>query len=388
MKKISKLRTKQMNTVDYEWVYITNYIYHADLRNDKISTLRKLEHIQLPRHRPFFLLNSAFKKFVRNEDLSDIKKEIFQIASLLLKNASIVVRSAPFRFDTVTTRMQPIYSGIQSGKALLDAVLDIYRQMVDRGWTGSNDQILALIIHRFVASISSGTIAPLYQNGKVCFYIDAIWGIWEGIQIYPHDSYLVEFDLKIVSKEIREKSKYIDNDWRIKRVPNGSTSQVLDDKLIARLCVYFKRLVEQYGFHRVEFMIKEDGSPLLWHAQPIDAFHNYLSISHKIEPLVTFKKTGNEIIHFEGRLLPIFDYSKVKTSGKTALLVGSSYDRTWFMENMATIAASCKKYNMPVINIGSRLSHIAIQLKENGIKVYNAVHQPLDIGETYIIYSN
>lgn len=145
-----------------------------------------------------------------------------------------------------------------------------------------------------------GCITPTLDN-KDCFLIEYILGNDEGVQSFPHDSYLVDFKKgKIIKKQIEEKTEYLQATtqfgYETLAVPDKyKNKQLLTDEIIIEISKYYHKFFNNFGQHRLEFALQEEGV-FFRECIPYKEVANQtqdLSITGKITTIREFKDIQN-----------------------------------------------------------------------------------------------
>lgn len=108
-----------------------------------------------------------------------------------------------------------------------------------------------------------GGCAALSTNREKTIIIEAIYGLDEGVQSFPHDIYLVNFlGERILKKEVPLKKECLEvNDqFEVKTAPVAKkfwSKQVLSDELIKEVARGLRRFIKLFGPHRIEFAFEE-----------------------------------------------------------------------------------------------------------------------------------
>lgn len=110
-----------------------------------------------------------------------------------------------------------------------------------------------------------GGCVVLQQNRKKQIIIEALYGIDEGVQGFPHDTYRVDFETeKILEKVIDHKTGCLEvNDQvtveKVKIPQKYTDKQVLSDKFILQVTKDFKKFFKKFPPSRLEFAFQPEG---------------------------------------------------------------------------------------------------------------------------------
>src|SRR5207245_1243846 len=114
------------------------------------------------------------------------------------------------------TMLAPRTDCVSSSKAALEFLQGTSREFIDEGEVPSS---ICFIAHRFIPARSSAF--ALARPGKSRVLIDSLWGLPDGLEFCPHDSF--EIDVRgsgrIVARKIRYKPQFlaplIDGKWKL-----------------------------------------------------------------------------------------------------------------------------------------------------------------------------
>jgi hypothetical protein len=151
--------------------------------------------------------------------------------------------------------------------ALALRVADHFDFAIQNRYDKKKGSQIGVILHPWInprIPLGGGCIT-LAENGPKKIIIEAIYGIDEGVQGFPHDFYIVDFNKnKIIERVIAEKKECLEVDSKIRVSPvsvpkNYWHKQVLEDKTILDIAHDFKRFVKKYGPHRLEYAYQREG---------------------------------------------------------------------------------------------------------------------------------
>jgi len=109
-----------------------------------------------------------------------------------------------------------------------------------------------------------GCVTPVLNNKQHCL-IEYIFGNDEGVQSFPHDSYLVDFSkAKIIKKQIDKKTEYLQATtqfgYETQVVPDEyRNKQLLNDENIIGISKQYNTFFNTFGSHRLEFALQKEG---------------------------------------------------------------------------------------------------------------------------------
>jgi len=110
-----------------------------------------------------------------------------------------------------------------------------------------------------------GGCTVLSQNGQKQIIIEALYGIDEGIQSFPHDIYIVDFKAgKICQKIIAHKTGCLQVNDKVTvkktKIPKiYADNQVLSENLILQIAKDFKKFLKKFKPHRLEYAFQKEG---------------------------------------------------------------------------------------------------------------------------------
>lgn len=152
-------------------------------------------------------------------------------------------------------------------KSLVLRVADHFDFVIQSKYDARQGAQIGVILHPWInprIPLGGGCVT-LAENGPKKIVIEAIYGLDEGIQSFPHDFYLVDFGKdKIIEKIIAEKKECLEVDPKL-RVTTVSVpqkywqKQVLEDRIILSIAQDFRRFIKKYGPHRLEYAFEKEG---------------------------------------------------------------------------------------------------------------------------------
>lgn len=152
-------------------------------------------------------------------------------------------------------------------KTLVLRVADHFDFAIQNKYDVKREAQIGVIVHPWInprIPLGGGCIS-LAEDGLKEIVVEAIYGIDEGVQSFPHDFYIVDFAKnKIIDKAVAEKKECLEVDQKLRVTPVSVPQkywqrQVITNKTILALARDFKRFVKKYGPHRLEYAFQEEG---------------------------------------------------------------------------------------------------------------------------------
>jgi len=152
-------------------------------------------------------------------------------------------------------------------KTLVLRVADHFDFAIQNKYHLKRGSQIGVILHPWInprIPLGGGCIS-LAENGPKKIVIEAIFGLDEGVQSFPHDFYIVDMaSEKIIEKVIAEKKECLEVDLKLRVTPVSVPKkywqkQVLEEETILTIAKDFKRFVEKFGPHRLEYAFQNEG---------------------------------------------------------------------------------------------------------------------------------
>jgi len=161
----------------------------ANLKNNKIQTLKILAQFGLPHIETKIITPAAFVKYKQEGRISPSFQKILEATcqSFLKKSDYISIRTATEKGTSFLLPRSGNLNNISDG-------IDFFKKTWDSFIKKTiNPQRLGIsfIVHSFIPSFAAGTVDSRVFNKKNWARIEATYGIWEGIQSNLHDVYIV-----------------------------------------------------------------------------------------------------------------------------------------------------------------------------------------------------
>ncbi|MBU0619380.1 hypothetical protein KKD62_04055 [Patescibacteria group bacterium] len=160
----------------------------------------------------------------------------------------------------------PRSSSVKSGEIILKEVKKLFEFAIKNKFDQKGSEI-GVILYPFInpkIPFGGGCITPSLKNKNLAV-IEAIFGVDEGVQSFPHDTYIVDFHKKlIISRKVEIKSRCLqvssELEYQTMAVPKQlQATQVLRDEQIFKITADFRRFTNKYGLHRLEFAVQPEG---------------------------------------------------------------------------------------------------------------------------------
>ena len=296
------------------------YLY--DIKNYKSKSLRidgfgKPARIGLFTPSPMRVVShDVFQYYKENKQLPDEfvseVKEFWEIAKLQNPNRDLYIGRG-FYVPGVEYPPGPRTAGINDFNVYIKEIPKFYKFVIDSKFDIEGSEI-ELILHPFIhpykpplqdspeVPFPGGAVTPS-KNDNNHAIIEAIWGHDEAIQTLPHDTYIVDYKkMIIIEKRIQKKesslkavegNKYIEVDIP----PSHQGIQCLNDLQILQIAQDFQKVEKEYGNHRIEFILQEEG--IVYRECTKFKHEPDLQISANVKGVVKVIKTLNDVSNYE-----------------------------------------------------------------------------------------
>lgn len=316
----------------------------------------------------YLLKGENLRTHLDDGKISDsLKKEIDE-----LLEAPVVVRT-----DVVTDDNEPIEVFSPRSETLMESdevvefIINTHGKFQNRGYKPSE---FCFLIHHFMVSRSSALARSSPDNPMVS--VDSIWGIPDGLNCYPHDSFRVNMDNEEIDfRETRCKDRYLDvnsdGEWveRVAGKPWDWKTSMSDEQLFS--VAEKARTISKNVGEPVVVMFFVDlnigsklGKSIPWFFWPAEEQEGELSSSWNHWSKNTFTvRTEDELDNLQQK--------KSELRGEKDVAIefnpGPDYVReTTFVEEVADLAESL---DIPILLDGSLLSHAYYILKRSDARV-------------------
>ena len=266
------------------------------------------------------------------------------------------------------------YSIAKTAKEMVKGVIKLYKFALDNKYDKKGAKI-GVIIHPWIdprAPLGGGCVV-LSQDRFKKFIIEAIFGLDEGVQSFPHDIYLVDFQKdKLLEKIVVKKKECLETDEQfkvrtVKVAKKWQEAPVLKDKDILRVSRDFRHFIKLYGPHRLEFAYEKSGP----------YYRECIPFILKKEKVLDVKVTG-----WVKRVLTKKDLDKIR--GKIVFIDPLVVKKRQF--NLLTLLATDSSEKKVILYPGSATTgHAAIIFREAGHTVVYIGREVFSDGEKVLV---
>lgn len=345
-------------------------------QNSRVKTLQVLAELGLPHLSAKVITLAAFSEYYQEKKITP------KLSSALIGTIKPLLEGKHWVSIRAVARKElgPLMPRSESLPDLEHA-LKFIKKTWDFFIRSSKDPLsldVELLVHRFIPSFAAGTI-DVSEDQKMI--VEAIFGIWEGLQSNLHDVYLIEKG-RILQKIVPEKDCVLlptaSGKWRYKKAPrNLRTKQVLSDEQIKEVSRQAQKVEGSLGPSRIEFILKETKPQfdkkaiMLWHIAPLKikssaSYFKVVSVKEKTTGEAVY--TGFPVV-VEG----LEDIKKLETTSqpKTIVFLGRKIIAKRDLFTIQLVGRIARKMGWPVVYKGGLLTHINIVLREYGVKVFS-----------------
>ncbi|MBU0975195.1 MAG: PEP/pyruvate-binding domain-containing protein [Patescibacteria group bacterium] len=319
--------------------------------------------------------HNAFKKYKKNRSfdkktLSKLKEGFEEITNIH-KDKGIIARRA-YIVPGIKNPPGPHSSKITKYSQLVSEIKSIFDFAIDNKFDRKGAEITAFFhpLINPVFPLVGGCITPSKDNPEEVV-IEAIYGMDEGVQAFPHDNYAVNIKRdNIVGKYILRKTKclqFTDN-FKVKTIEipeEYRNSQVISDLKILIIAKDFEKIINLYGPSRVEFDIIEDK-------------HYFIECTP-----FTIEKSKNKDLDSSGKILAvkkISDIEKTTTNGKIIFIDHKVIEkREW--DILTTLAYNLSPNSIVLFPGTVTTAHAATIFREKGHILVYVRNQTFNSGE-------
>lgn len=239
-----------------------------------------------------------------------------------------------------------------------------YLSLISRG---AQPKDICFIIHKFIPAISSAW--AMADPDKQTVIIDSLWGVPDGLQYYPHDSFQVDVKLnRILSERTRFKPFFIqeleNGDWKKVHVKRSAARSVSLSRADLFEIAHQTKLIASNANGPISVMWFCDipkevgiGKNLPWFAAPPEA-------KKSIEKAAPVKK------QFVIRNAEDINRAELEAQDHILVLepeVPFIRDNSDFLQNIVELS---KRLDLPVQVQGSTLGHAFYILQREGVTVF------------------
>lgn len=259
-------------------------LYVKDLKDydtltARIQGLKKLVAVRLQTPWPIkTIVKEGFIDYKKAGKLPDILKQ------QIVKAFKEIRRQNPYRgvyagrayyVPGVDDPPGPRSSSVRTRQVILQEVKKLYDFAIESKYDQKENAEIGVIFYPFInpgdpspdpkipdLQYPGGCVAPGERNTAI---IEAIYGADEGVQSFPHDTFVVDLEkAKIISRDIAHKTKSLraTNELTyetVKVLPEFRDKATLDDRTLLNLAQDFQKLTKRFGPHRVEYVLQPEG---------------------------------------------------------------------------------------------------------------------------------
>jgi len=287
----------------------------------RITGFKKLKQAGLPIPDPVLIINPDVFEEYKKIGLSDylIKELEKGYQKIRSKNPrkGVIVRRA-YSVPGIESPPGPRSSSLKDFSILVNEVKKIFDFAIDNKFDIDAAQITAFIHPHINPKIplGGGCITGNGYNGKSGILIEAIYGNDEGVQSFPHDDYLIDFEKnKFIEKIVHYKNQCLSAinqlEYKIIFLPRKLRNiQVLSDRTILKIARHYRKFYKIFGHHRLEFDVLKTG---IFYIEAIpyakkENNQSNLQFSGKVVRVKTIKdidriKTTNKIIFIDPKVI-------------------------------------------------------------------------------------
>ena len=241
--------------------------YHS--KSDRIEGWRPLLEFGLKIPTPVkTVTHEGFEFYKKNKVTGQLKEEVLTaFEDIRQKNSERGVYVGRGYFvPGLQAPPGPRSSSVKSPEVVLSEVEKLFEFAINNNFDKSGSEI-NIIMHPFINPIvpmSGGCITPS-RHSKSDLIVEAIYGNDEGVQSFYHDTFYVNVDKMIITKKvIQTKTQCLQatDDFKYETIDlplEFQDIQCIDDFTILSIARDFKRLIDKYGPHRVEFAVQPEG---------------------------------------------------------------------------------------------------------------------------------
>lgn len=335
----------------------------------RLLGFKKLQKAGLKIPSPLLILShQAFIFYKKEGFLKPLKKEI-EAAFFLIKKKSpkrAVYCGRAYFVPGIENPPGPRFA-LGSSKDLLRAVKEMFDFAIKNKYDKREAEI-GVIFHPWINPKTpfGGGCAALSTNKEKTIVVEAIYGLDEGVQSFPHDIYLVDWRKnKILKKEVPLKKECleVDKNFEVRTVKVEKKywlAQVLTNELIKKVAKGLRQFIRIYGPHRIEFAFEKEG--LFW------------------RECLPFLVKKEKKAYFKGKVLQIKkreDLEKVNHRSKI-IFIDPEVIKKRKMNLLTILAAKAREPKIILFPGSATTAHAATIFREMG-------HQVIYVGERVFV---
>jgi hypothetical protein len=338
-------------------------------KNERISGFKKMQNTGLKIPFPLKILTNemflSYKKDQLNDSLKLLIETVFNEIKSANPNKGIAIRRAYF-VPGFEYPPGPRSASVETVDVAIEEVKKIFDFAIQNK-LDKQDSEIEVFMHPFInpePPMIGGSITPHRNEGNEII-IESIYGNDEGVQSFPHDSYIVDYSKKeIIEKVIQNKSKCLKimkGSYEVFEISeNLRNKQILNDELIISLSNEFEKVSTLVGQCRLEFAIIEEGV-------------------YFTECIPFLVKTQQKIPHEVYRVKNVQDIEKLKSGD--IVYIDPQIIRERRMDLITSLAFKLPQGTVILYPGSTTTAHSAIILRESGHKVIFVGQREFQTGE-------
>ena len=351
------------------------------LRSGKLTTMRKVASCGLKTPTDIFVVvDAAFRQYAEYGYLPEaVEAEIKSALAPLLARGEVGIRCAFFiPNEKLRQWPMPITKNFTMADDCLEHITKTCWDFVIAKGLDVPGSEIALLLQNFICPFASGTLLTSYDAERQYSFIEAIYGIWEGLQSRPHDFYLLrKSNWRLVQASIGRKKEMLMRtgcaELRFVPVPDVLQDEpVLPETLAREVAQQGQLLEDRYGPQIVEFFIEESPSThgtnqdviLVWQCDGYQPASDVTML--KGNAVMLSRSPVAKTLVFCGPVIAISTREEVpKSVGDGIVFLHGSIveDRDWVITKLARILDK----GQPVLLTAGITSHLAQVLCDWGL---------------------
>lgn len=328
----------------------------------RIIGFKKLKKAGLLIPEPIFIItHQAFLEYKKNYRLTDLLEKQIKEAFFKIKTAN--------RKKGVVTRRAYVVPGLESPPGprsssttdfsiMIKEVKKMFDFAIDNKFDKAGANIGSFVHPHINPKIPSGGGCVTGEGHRDVkgILIEAIYGNDEGVQSFPHDDYLLDYQKnRFIQKIIHYKNKCLSavNQFEYKTLflPRKLRNvQVLDDDIILKIGRHYRKFVKLFGPHRLEFDVLSTG-----------IFYIEATPYQK-------KESQSSVIQFSGKVATVRnsqDVEKIKFNNKI-IFVDPKIIKTRNMDLLTYLACNLPDARVILYPGSTSTAHASVIFREMG----------------------
>lgn len=332
----------------------------------KIANVKTFRKCNLPTPRVFTLEDPKTLDRIADGELSE---DLVHDLKLLLETP-IVIRSDVSKSATTTPMMLPRTETVRDLDRAVGFLSSTAREFKKLGLDSSQ---FCFILHRFILA-RAGALA-LSSPDVPRVWIDGTWGLVDGLNYYPYDSFEIDLNSGKLRQRIRSKTQYLDvneeGNWVSRRSgkpwdwkPSLSADEIKQiGQLSFRLSKHLQSPVEVMYFLGVH--------PSTGHPKCLPWYYTTEAILSSAYDKTNVRFAGNRVVVKNATDLDELQASLEAGAlrGRLALRLNPDAELVRSADFVERIASVALKHELPVELQGSVLSHVFYVLSNRGVRV-------------------